>query len=285
MEMLAYKSLSYDEYNRLAEEPGNDNGVNVSPANDNGESNAVSCQSSEILKKLRSVTGEKMAVATGGVPQNVGAFINTDTKEKFINETLLTPDNFSFALHATRHEMEHERNSIFSLPANDNGRSDHLNILQDTLGVIDLEQIDLVEGFNELITFRKHGKNDNSGYLEFVRVANDLDKLCVKTIGVSLVEVFEQGKRSMVLSRMRKLCDRLLVNDVLGDLKDDEEDKDLMIAVEKKFDESCPPVESRSDAVDVVQKVVEQEKTIIETRKFLQKPQTGVGNDVDLMAA
>jgi hypothetical protein len=169
-------------------------------------------------EQIEAATGLKFDVVTKGLDPHVAAFVRTDNKKTFINEKTL--DDQEFAMYAANHEAEHVKNSIFKMDLKEELKPDEYDILSEEMGengVADLAKVDWVEGFNDLITADKHGKNSRSGYQEKeVPAAQKLDQLSKQMIGKSLKEAFENGDRGEFVQRLKLLCAMLKFKGMVG---------------------------------------------------------------------
>lgn len=164
-----------------------------------------------MLQLVQNDTGHKSNVIMSGAPKNMAACIDTRTRKIYITYEMLLPENRTFALYAARHEAEHHHNRFFHLDLKEHLSTDHIQSLERSLRVEQLPDIDLVEGFNDLLTISKHGQNPNSGYLEKeVPVAMKLENLAKKELGVSLKNIFHDGDQELFFSTLTRLAQRLL---------------------------------------------------------------------------
>jgi hypothetical protein len=149
-----------------------------------------------------------IAANDNGLEKNVAAFVATREKKDFMVEHTL--DNYEWALYAWRHEGEHLHNGIFDVDLKGNMSVQQIASLKEIVGGEhgDITQVNLVEGFNDLITRRKWGANDNSGYKdEEVPAAEKLEQVCQKEIGESLVSAFDKGNIEYFYELLRRVCD------------------------------------------------------------------------------
>lgn len=166
----------------------------------------------ETLQKIEAATGLDFAVANDTDP-HVAAFVTTaDSKAHMVEHTL---DNYDWALYAARHEKEHVNNKIYSIDLRKNLELQHFDILREFMQDegVEIEDVDLMEGFNDLITATKYGANDKSGYSdEEVPAAKKLDEICLKLTGFSLMWTFDSGNKNLFYRRLALLCTLLETN-------------------------------------------------------------------------
>lgn len=173
-------------------------------------------QRQETHRRIEEASGLKFDVIVGGLDSNVAAFVDSESSLNGISEaTLDTPE---FALHAARHEGEHRLNRIFKLSLNLIDPEDQ-QILCQKLSIKELDEEKLIEGFNELSTFRKHGANDNSGYAAHeVPLAERLEELANQELGISLLEIFRSGDAQKFVISLQQVAIKLRLQEELGEL-------------------------------------------------------------------
>lgn len=158
-----------------------------------------------------------IAANDNGLEKNVAAFVATGEKKDFMVEHTL--DNYEWALYAWRHEGEHLHNGIFDVDLKGNMSVQQLASLKEIVGGEhgDITKVNLVEGFNDLITKRKWGDHQNSGYNdEEVPAAEKLEQICQKEIGESLVKAFDGGNIEYFYELLRRVCDIVRVKKFLA---------------------------------------------------------------------
>lgn len=158
-----------------------------------------------------------IAANDNGLKKNVAAFVATAEKKDFMVEHTL--DNYEWALYAWRHEGEHLHNGIFDVDLKGNMSAEQIASLKEIVGGEhgDITQVDLVEGFNDLITKRKWGDHQNSGYNdEEVPAAEKLEQICQREIGESLVRAFDNGNIEYFYELLRRTCDIVRVKKFLA---------------------------------------------------------------------
>lgn len=159
----------------------------------------------DTLKKCEAILGETMRVAQDGdYANNTAAFVTTDTKQVYtVEETL---DDEEFALYATKHEKEHKDNGVMDLDLAGKLESHQWRAILSRLGVTDLDDTEVLEGFNDWRTQRKHGKHHRSGYNnKEVPLAQKLDSLVREHTGDSLFEVFNHSSLESFYERLQLL--------------------------------------------------------------------------------
>ena len=158
----------------------------------------------EVLREVEGATGITFRVALEGMEANVAAFVDTGTREAYMTERVLS--NKRLALHAAHHEKNHLDNSIFDIDLEEEINEDALSALLKEVGESELESVTLVEGFNELSTFKKHGRNEQSGYKDKeVPLAEKLERLAQTHLGESLLVAFDAGNLKLLLQRFELL--------------------------------------------------------------------------------
>lgn len=172
----------------------------------------------ETLKRIESATGMKFRVANDNdVESNVAAFVATADKKGYMVEHTL--DHADWALYAARHEAQHIHNSVFDVDLERNMSEEQITVLREIVGneFGDIADVNLVEGFNDLLTARKHGANDNSGYKDQeIPAAEKLEEICQREIGESLASAFDKGNMLYFYELLRRTCDIVRVKKFLA---------------------------------------------------------------------
>ena len=172
-------------------------------------------QRAEVLKKIEKATGLEFRVfdqKATAVKSNVAAMADIDARKAYIGEHMLNENNADFAVYAAQHEAKHLKSSIKSLDLDKLCNERQKGVLRKLTGVSDLTSIDFMEGFNDLATIREHGKNDKSGYLEKeVPAAMKLEEKANKHLNLSLVELFDAGRKEHLVDKIRLLCELILL--------------------------------------------------------------------------
>lgn len=179
-------------------------------------------QRSDTHRKIEERTGIKLTVVEEGAPRNAAAFvehsaIKSGLRQAYIVQGVLgNPDQ---ALHAAEHELMHVLSGMTEINLREELNQSQLTILQKALGTTEDDPTFWLEGFNELSTIKKIGKDPNCGYNdEEVPAAEKLENLCVEMTGVSLVESYKQGNQQLFFDRLRALCDALMIEDIRAGL-------------------------------------------------------------------
>lgn len=158
----------------------------------------------DVLKSIEAATGITFRVALEGMEANVAAFVDTGSRLAYVTERVLSDKRL--ALHAARHEKNHLDNSIFDIHLEEEMEEEALEALLREVGETELESVTLVEGFNELSTFRKFGRNEKSGYKDKeVPLAEKLERLAQRYLGESLLAAFDAGNLKLLLKRFELL--------------------------------------------------------------------------------
>jgi hypothetical protein len=166
------------------------------------------------LKNIHLETRQQFSVVLGGIGDNAAAFITPD-HQKYIGENTLLDDSFS--LHTARHEHEHQLNNIFHLNLNLLSPDDQKMLQQELKLEKPLDETTLIEGFNELSTFEKHGRHEKSGYAQKeVPLAEKLEELAKKHLKKSLLDTFRQGNSEAFMIMLQELSVRLQIHKTIG---------------------------------------------------------------------
>ena len=169
---------------------------------------------SQVHRRIEAVTGLKFEVAND-VDPHIAAFVETANDNNYVTEAVL--DNPTLALHAAKHEAEHRSNKIFTLPL-DQLTPDETTILCDQFSIAKLDETEIIEGFNEWSTFRKHGANDNSGYAnKEVPLAEKIEKLIQEKLSISLLEIFRSGDKQKFVITLKQFATHLQLMETLTD--------------------------------------------------------------------
>lgn len=168
---------------------------------------------SQIHRRIEQATGLKFEVVHSGIDSNIAAFVEAANDNNYVSEAIL--DDPTLALHAAKHEAEHRSNKIFTLQLQQLDTEANA-ILCKTLGIAKLDETELIEGFNELSTFRKHGANGNSGYAgKEVPLAEKIERLVQEKLHVSLLEIFRSGDREKFVITLQQLATHLQLQKTL----------------------------------------------------------------------
>ncbi len=213
----------------------------------------------ENLKKVENATGLTFDVFTKGDP-HVAAFITVGEQKTFM--AMHTLDNLDWAMYAAKHEQMHKRTKDF-MQLHDRKITvfeDQYDVLDETLrGLgVEMDSVNWIEGFTDLLTARAHGEHSRSGYREReVPAAVKLDDLCVEKTGVSLAEAFLQNNVALFTSRLRRLTEVLLMEKTFDDLaKQDSAIEAMRGDFAEKLAGVKPMILSREDAEKAVTKII-----------------------------
>ncbi|MFC1748444.1 hypothetical protein ACFL2V_06510 [Pseudomonadota bacterium] len=214
----------------------------------------------KVLRRVEAVTGLKFDVIVSGVDSNIAAMVETDTGRTYISESVLDPGSAEFAIYAGHHEAEHKNNRVYSLNLKRKIEADQIAALQGRLSTSDLPSIDLVEGFNDLITMRKHGRNAESGYVDKeVPAAEKLENLCMKITGKSLVEAFESGNKFQFYHRLASLSDQLLLRKALKRVIDTSIPEEMHAVLVQRVHAARMAVNTQEEAEKLVMRMLSEE--------------------------
>lgn len=204
------------EYRKIAEEITSED---LSNLRENGQNELVDYietqrQRSQVHRRIEAATGLRFTVVHEGIDPNIAAFVETANDNNYISEAVL--DDPTLALHAAKHEAEHRNNKVFSISLNQLSKEEN-TLLAETFGVEKLDETELIEGFNELSTFRKHGSNNHSGYVEKeVPLAEKIEKLIQEKLNVSMLEIFRSGNQEKFIITLQQLAIHLKLQKTLA---------------------------------------------------------------------
>jgi hypothetical protein len=163
----------------------------------------------ESHKRIEEATGIRFAVAND-VDPGVAGFFAVDSMKAHIVESSL--DDADFAEKVAHHEKgheRHERQGIRDISLCGNLKEEEYAALNGYMKVrgFDLDDIDLLEGFNEFGTAKEHGVNEDCAYnKKEVPAAEMLEKMCKRDTGKSLLEAFKSGNMDLFYELVRSLC-------------------------------------------------------------------------------
>lgn len=221
----------------------------------------------KVLKKVEAATGLSFDVVTDkdSDSQNMAACVDFTLNKVFISEETLAANDNNWAIYAGRHEKEHLASGVKSFDVTKDLSSDHQNALQEVLKGQDLET-DAMEGFNDLSTIKRYGKHKKSGYLKKeVPFAEQLEEVCKKETGYSLLETYRSGNAPLLNYRVRKLADKVLCKQAFDELK---KEKIAIInwrkfsTLEKQLNSEQPAVSNFDQARQTVQKLFADQNQI-----------------------
>lgn len=211
------------------------------------------------LKKVERATGLKFDVFRKGDPR-VGAFITVAGQKTFMAERSL--DDLGWAIYAGKHELKHKQTKDF-MQLGDKKITvfeDQYYVLREELqGMkIDIAGVNWIEGFTDLLTARENGGHSQSGYADHeVPAAEQLDDLCLEMIGSSLAEAFNMNNVPLFTSRLRRLCEVLMMRKDFDHLAaEDEEVAGMREEIFMKIKTYKPILESMEDAEKAVAKMI-----------------------------
>lgn len=214
---------------------------------------------SQNLKKVERATGLKFDVFQNADP-HIAAFITVGEKKTFMAAHSL--DNLEWSIHAAKHELKHKQTCNF-MQLGDKKITvfqDQFDVLKDELQTlqVDIEGIDWVEGFTDLLTVEENGFATKSGYADReVPAAGKLDNLCIKKTGASLAEAFNMNHVPLFTARIRRLCEVLLLEKAVKHLANrDHEIEEMQPEIEAKLATLKPMADSKEDAEKAVSKII-----------------------------
>ncbi|MEZ4086896.1 MAG: hypothetical protein R3B71_00920 [Candidatus Gracilibacteria bacterium] len=191
----------------------------------NPEMDAQSRRALEVQKDLVEVhqmverrTGHIINTVMHGGPKNAAAFVETSniqSGKKEHNVDVHTLYDAEHALHAGMHEAWHVKSRFTAIELEKELHPEHLELLQQTLGIQEVDQIFWLEGFNELATIQDIGKDANCAYnAAEVPAAQKLELLCMQWTGESLLGSYRSADKQTFYNRLRKLCDLLMADQI-----------------------------------------------------------------------
>jgi hypothetical protein len=215
----AMKVIEFEKYRELGREAA-ETSEEFGEALDSGtrETMEVVERRAKILKKIENVTGERFAVANDMSP-NVAAFVTVDdAKPHIVESSLDDPNALKFAYHEVGH-IRHLRKGVRKIAVKDNLKEDEYAALNEFMSEhgFDLDEVDLLEGFNEFDTTRQHGVNDNCGYnKKEVPAATLLEEMCRRDTGRSLLEAFKAGDMELFYELLSSMSAIIGLRKVFG---------------------------------------------------------------------
>ena len=165
---------------------------------------------SAVHAACESLIGKDIETVVDGAPVNVAGFYTpADRKISGIAETY---DDRDLALHVADHEDGHHihmQNGVTKTNFEGILSAEQINVLGKALGMSDVNGTNWMEGFNEIRTIKRRGRNSKIAYLlHEVPAAEKLETLCRDTLGRSLVLSFHSDGPQFY-DRLRELCDRI----------------------------------------------------------------------------
>ena len=172
----------------------------------------------EVHSKVESRAGIRLNTVMSGGPSHAAAFVSKSNIEQgkqeaeIVVHTLNDPEH---AIHAGIHEAWHIKSRFTAIEMEKELHPEHLQLLQQTLGIQELDQTFWVEGFNELSTIQDVGKDANCAYnAAEVPAAQKLENLCIQWTGESLLGSYRSADKQSFYNRLRKLCDLLMADQI-----------------------------------------------------------------------
>lgn len=166
------------------------------------------------LRTIERLTGLKFNVFKDA-DLHMAAFITVADLNTNIAEASL--DDGVWAAYAAWHEKMHHDTEAFMrhgdyayLPG------DHYDALKTTMAANDVQlgNVDLTEGFTDMLTAQEHGTHANSGYNDHkVPAAEKLEKICLAMTGESLARAFRKNDRGLFHRRLERLAKVLLMRE------------------------------------------------------------------------
>jgi hypothetical protein len=220
----------------------------------------------EVKNKVQAALGVDFDIIIKHENAHVAGCADIDQNKGYIALTSL--DDVEKAKHIARHESIHLETKISDLPIENDMSKDHVKSMKKALNISD-DDVNLVEGFTEMLTAEKEGKMASCTYNQKeVPAAEKLENLCKQFTGYSLKEAFLSGKKTLFKYRMRKLADFLLCRDALTQFSREKaglSSTRLIQDVEDKMKQEIPVVKNHQDALQTVKKLYleEQQKSQI----------------------
>jgi len=160
-------------------------------------------------EKIERATGIKFAVAKK-VDKGVGGFVQVDSIKAHITESMLDdPELAEKVAHHENGHVKHLNQGVTDIDLEDYVVWGELTVLNGYMKErgVDLENTDLLEGFNEFGTAKEHGVNEKCGYnKKEVPAAEILEKLCMENTGRSLLEAFKAGNMELFYELVKSIC-------------------------------------------------------------------------------
>lgn len=232
----------------------------------------VDVMRAENLKKVERATGLTFDVFRKGDPR-VAAFITVGEQKTFMAAHSL--DDLGWALYAAKHERKHKQTKDF-MQLGDKKITvfeDQFDVLKDELRTrqVDLEGVNWVEGFTDLLTAREVGTDSQSGYADReVPAAEKLDDLCIEKTGASLAEAFNLNNVALFTSRLRRLSEVLMMEKAFEHLaSQDDEVADMRGEIAAKMRSYQPILESNEDAEKAVGKMIAEAVALKQIRRYV----------------
>lgn len=232
----------------------------------------VNALRAENLRKIEGATGLKFDVFRKG-ESHVAAFITVAEQKTYMAEHSL--DDLGWAMYAAKHELKHKQTKDFMQLGNEKITvfSDQYEALDEELrGLgVQMESVNWIEGFTDLLTARENGEHHNSGYGDHeVPAAEKLDDLCIAMTGASLAEAFNTNDVPLFTSRLRRLGEALLMKKVYEELAlQDPEVEGMRTDIELKMKTLKPLVADKKDAERAVAKMIAEHIALKQIRRYV----------------
>jgi len=170
----------------------------------------IKARRAETLQKIENVRGERFAVANdNGVAPGVAGFVTrAGIKPHFVESFLDHPDALKIASHEVGH-VDDFRRGVEEISMKKNLEDEEFSILSDFMEEhgFDLENINLLEGFNELDGIKNRGVIEGCAYNKLeVPAAKLLEDTCRRDTGRSLREAYKSGNMDLFYELVKSLC-------------------------------------------------------------------------------
>ena len=150
---------------------------------------------------------------------------------------------------------------------------DQYDVLKEELRALDVDiaGVNWIEGFTDLLTAREIGVHSQSGYADReVPAAEKLDDLCIEMTGASLAEAFNLNNVPLFTSRLRLLCEVLMMSKAYKKFaSQDEEVSGMKGEIYVKIQTYRPIVESREEAEKAVAKMIAECVALKRIRRYV----------------
>lgn len=174
----------------------------------------------ETLRKAREVTGRKFAVVSDDdVKKGVAGFVTVANAKPHIVESFLdSPDAMKIVSHENGH-VDDLVGGVKDIAIKDNISAQEYEVLNNFTQEhgFDLDEIDLLEGFNEFDGITRRGKIDGCLYNEkFVPAALLLEKLCADMTGRSLRGAYKSHNMDLFYELLKSVCAVIALRERFG---------------------------------------------------------------------
>ncbi len=213
------KEISGKEYRRFGEEA-----QSLLHAQDDGEIKlssehegflATHVEATQVLTTLQAETSVQInSFFEGG---NIGGYYRPGSNEVQVGADHLRRNNLRSVRHILDHELGHLITGISEINLEEHLEPPLVNLLAHATGFPDLKNINIMEGFNELRTIKRVGKDNNCAYLKKeVPAAIALEDLCLEYTGKSILEAYKAGNEEEIYRRIEMLAHALLLGQTLN---------------------------------------------------------------------